>query len=151
MDPSNLLVVFTLVGRQLALPVAVVERIVRAVEVTPVPQRSEMVLGVINLQGRIIPVLDIRTLFGSPRRELEPSDQLIIAQSPTRTVALVAEGVSGVVEYEENDAMEADAVLPGLGYIQGVVKRGGETILICSLDQLLFPEIEKTLHEALEG
>ncbi|MBV9851173.1 MAG: purine-binding chemotaxis protein CheW [Armatimonadetes bacterium] len=149
MNISNCLVVFSLAERQLALPLSAVERIVHAVEVSPVPQAPAIVLGVINFQGQIIPVLDVRERFRLPRREMDLNDRLIIAHTATRTVALVAEAVGGMVEYTENDMVAADRILPGLQYVQGVVKHDGELILICDLDRLLHQDEETTLNEIM--
>ena len=84
---ADYLVVFTLAGQQLALPLAAVERIVRVVDVTPVPDAPPVVLGVINVQGRVVPVLDLRVWFGPPAPELDLNDKLIIAHGATGAVA----------------------------------------------------------------
>jgi purine-binding chemotaxis protein CheW len=69
------LVVFTLDARRYAVPLSTVERIIRAVEITPLPQAPEIVLGVINVQGRIIPVVNTRKRFRLPECDIRLSDQ----------------------------------------------------------------------------
>ena len=91
------LVVFTLDEQRYAVPLSAVERIVRLVEITPVPHTPEIILGVINVQGRILPVVNIRRRFRLPARELHPSDHLLIARTSKRTVALVVDAVSEVI------------------------------------------------------
>jgi len=54
--------------------VSAVEKVVRAVEITPLPKAPEIVVGVINAQGRILPVLDIRKRFRLPAREMKPDE-----------------------------------------------------------------------------
>src|SRR3712207_6774571 len=98
MNNSRRYVVFTLDEHGYALPLSFVERIVRAVEVTPLPKAPEIVLGVINVQGRVIPVVNIRKRFRLPEREIELSDQFIIARTAKRTIALVVDAVGGVAE-----------------------------------------------------
>ena len=61
--------VFTLDRQRYALPLSVVERVVRMIEITPVPHTPDIVLGVINAQGRVIPVVDIRRRFRLPTRQ----------------------------------------------------------------------------------
>ena len=73
-------VVFTLDERFYAIRLSAVSRVVRAVEITPLPKAPPIVIGVINLGGRIIPVVNIRRRFRLPERELELTDQLIVAQ-----------------------------------------------------------------------
>ena len=72
-------VVFTLDGLFYAVSLSAVSRVIRAVEITPLPKAPPIVLGVINLGGRIIPVVNIRKRFLLPERELELTDQLIVA------------------------------------------------------------------------
>lgn len=151
-DPgSNQLVVFTLDDRGYGLPLPAVERIVRAVAVTPLPKAPDIVLGVINVQGRVIPVINVRRRFRLPEREIGLADQIVIARSRRRRVALVVDAVSGVLEYSEPDAVGAQDVLPALPYVQGVVKLAGGLILIHDLDTFLSLEEESHLDRALES
>ena len=145
---ANYLVVFTLAGQQLALPLAAVERIVRAVEVTPVPDAPPVVRGVINVQGRIVPVLDLRVWFGPLKPELDLDDKMIIAQTATGAVALVAEDLGGIVECGEDDAGAGLSALAGLDDAQAVVKHGDDLLLIARLDRLLTGDVERALRGA---
>jgi len=78
---SNQLVVFTLDAQHYALPLTRVQRVVRMVELTPLPKAPEIVLGVIDLQGNIIPVMSMRRRFGLAEPETSLSDQLIVADT----------------------------------------------------------------------
>jgi purine-binding chemotaxis protein CheW len=98
MAPAHQLVVFTMDEQRYALQLAAVERVVRMVEVTLLPQAPQIVLGVINAQGRIIPVVDIRRRFRLPARDIRLSDHLLIARTARRTVALALDAVTGIVE-----------------------------------------------------
>ncbi len=89
-------VVFTLDQLNFALPVSIVDTIVRAVIITPVPGTPVSVLGVINVKGKITPVFNIRRLFGLPERELKLTDQLIIARTSEHTISFFTDMVSGV-------------------------------------------------------
>jgi len=73
------LVVFTLDEQRYALRLSAVERIVRVVEVPPLPKAPEIVLGIVNVQGRVLPVVNIRRRFRLPEREAGLRDQLILA------------------------------------------------------------------------
>src|SRR5262245_7366526 len=70
--------IFKLEGHQYTLPLSKVDRVVSAVYVTPLPKASEVVLGIINIQGQVIPVINLRKRFRLSEREVEPSDQFII-------------------------------------------------------------------------
>jgi len=145
------LVVFTLDEQSYAISLAVVERVVRMVEITPVPQTPEIVLGVINVQGRIMPVIDIRKRFCLPARAPHLSDQLLIARTSKRAVALAVDAVSEVMTLSSQEAVLGETILAPLDYVTGVVKRHDGLILIHDLDRLLSLEEEQALHDAIDS
>ncbi|MCK4359952.1 MAG: purine-binding chemotaxis protein CheW [Candidatus Cloacimonetes bacterium] len=150
MNNKKKLVVFTLNDQCYALYLSVVGRIVRMVETTPLPKAPEIVLGVINVKGQIIPVVNIRRRFSLLEREIDLSDQLIIAQTPRRAIALIVDSVSGVIEFSEQDIITAEKILPGMEYIEGVLKLKDGMILIHDLDRFLSFEEEKMLDYAMK-
>jgi purine-binding chemotaxis protein CheW len=150
-DKLNQLVVFALDEQRYALHLSAVERIVKVVEVTPLPKAPEIVLGVVNLQGRIIPAVNIRKRFGLPGRDVNLSDQLIIANTSRRTVALVADSVSGVVERSANEVIAGGKILPGMEYVEGVAKLTDGMVLIHDLDRFLSLEEENKLDDAVKN
>ena len=149
MNISSHFVIFQLNEQQYALHLGAVERVVPVVDITPLPKAPESVIGVVNVRGRIIPVFNIRRRFRLPERELDLSDQLIIAHTARRTVALVADSVTGVLELREGDVLTTETILIGLEYVEGVAKLADGMLLIHNLDRFLSLEEEKALDEAL--
>ncbi len=151
MSKSNQYVFFTLDEQRYGLHLSAVERVVSVVEITPLPEAPEMVLGVVNAQGQVIPVFNIRKLFHLPEREIALSDQFIIANTSSRTVALLVDAVIGVVEPSEEEMITAEKILPNMEYVEGVVKiEDGMIILIHDLDEFLSLEEAKMLNDAME-
>ncbi len=151
MSPSIQLIVLKLDGRSYALHLAVVDQVVRMVEVTPLPGAPEIVDGIINVQGRIIPVVNMRKRFGFGLRAVSNTDHIVIARTTRRPVALVVDAVSGVLEYSGQEAVAAQDVLPDLEHIEGVVKFSDGLILIHDLDKFLSLEEETALEQAMEN
>ena len=145
------LVTFSLDDRKFALYVSAVQRIVRVVEVTALPKAPEIVVGIINLQGQVIPVFDIRMRFHLPAREVQLNDQLIIASTTKRTVALLVDSVDDVIEIPEEKIIAAEQILPELAYVEGVMKTEDGMILIHDLERFLSLHEETALDEALEA
>jgi purine-binding chemotaxis protein CheW len=143
------IVVFSLEEPRYALFLSAVERVLRAVEITPLPKAPESILGVINLQGQIVPVVDVRRPFRLPACEVGPSDRFIIARTSSRRVALAVNTVEGVRQLGEREIVTAKRILPGAEYIRGVAKLEDGLILICDLDQFLSSAEEQTLDAAL--
>jgi purine-binding chemotaxis protein CheW len=143
------LVVFTLDGQRYALRLPLVQRIVRMVEVTPLPKGPEIILGLINMQGKIIPVLNMRKRFGLQDRGTSLSDQLIIARTARRGVALVVDSVTGVLEPSPNEITEAGRIVPGAEYVEGVAKLEDGLMFIHDLDRFLSLDEEQRLQDLL--
>ena len=150
MSAAHQLVGFNLDEQRYGLQLAAVERVVRMVEITPLPKAPQIVLGVINVQGLIIPVVDIRRRFRIPARDIRLSDHLLIARTARRTVALALDAVIGIVERSAPAVMPAEEILPGLEYVEGVMKLEDGLILIHDLETLLSLEEEQGLDAALQ-
>ena len=148
---SRSLVVFALDEPRYALPLSAVERVVRSVEITPLPNAPAIVQGAINVQGRIIPVVNIRERLQLPAREMSCNDHFIIAQTKRRNVALVADYVAGIRELADRDMVSAGQSLPFVEYLQGVAKIEDNLILIYDLDSFLSLEEERMLDNAISG
>ena len=149
MNADVQLLAFRLDGQRYGLPLAGVGRVVRIAEITPLPKAPEIVLGVINVQGRVIAVVDVRRRFGLPRREPTLSDSLIIARTPARAVALVADSVAGVVECTVGETVPAQAIVPGMDYVEGIAKLDDGMVLIHDLARFLSLDEGRRLDEAM--
>ena len=137
MGISSQYFVFGLEDQRYAMALGVVLKVIRAVEFTFLPEATENLLGLINLGGEIIPVLDIRKRFHLPNREIDLNDRIIICKGAARTIAFVADVVEGVVEFAPEELDEAVHILPEMEhYIEGVGKLDEDTVLIYDLDSL---------------
>lgn len=145
------LVLFALDEQRYALELASVERAVRVVDVTPLPKAPPIVLGIVNVKGNVVPVYDLRRRFRLPEREINLTDQLMIATTSRQTVALLVDSVSGVVEIAEEEIAPAEKILPEIEYVRGVVKLQDGLVLIHDLDRFLSPEEERSLDQALQS
>ena len=145
----NQLLVFSLDEQRYALDLSVVQRVVRMVEITPLPKAPEIVLGVVNLQGDIIPVVNIRKRFALPEREISLSDALIFARAERRRLALVADSVSGVIQVPENYLIDPQRIAPGIEYVAGVVKLAEGMILIHDLAKFFSLDEEMSLDHVV--
>lgn len=142
-------IVFRLSGLRMALAMAAVERVVQAVYITLLPNAPDIILGVINVKGQIIPVVDMHWRLGMPKREITLTDRLIIARTARRPVALVANEVTGVIEYPESKLIDAAGILPDLEQVAGVVKLDDGLVFIHDLDRFLSLDEEENLDLAL--
>ncbi len=149
--------VFTLDERFYGVRLSVVVRVLRALEITPLPKAPPIVIGVINLGGRIIPVVNIRRRFQLPERELELSDQFVVAMAlgrdshkdGGRLLALAVDAVVGVRDLSTKVTTAAETILPGLEHLEGVAKTSEGLVLIHDLRTFLSLEEESALGALL--
>lgn len=123
---------------------------VRAAAITPLPQAPEIVLGILDLQGEVIPVINLRKRFRLPERALRSEDQFVIARTATRTLALVVDSTDCVLEQAERSVVPAQEILAGMEYLEGVTRTAEGLVLIHDLESLLFAAEEERLAQALE-
>jgi purine-binding chemotaxis protein CheW len=145
----NQLVAFTLNRQPYALRLASVRQVLRMVEITPLPKAPEIVLGVVSLRGVVVPVLSIRRRLGLTEIEANLSDQLIVADSSRRIVAVVVDAVIGVVERSIEEITEAERIVPGAQYVEGIANLDKDILFIHNLDLFLSKPEESQLHDAL--
>jgi purine-binding chemotaxis protein CheW len=145
------ILIFTLDELIFALYLSNVIRVIPAMEIRELPKAPDIIKGIINVQGLIIPVVDIRKRFGHSGRKTEIDDRIIIADTGKRKVALFADTVSDIKELESNQFVSSKKSLPFAEYIAGVAKIDNEIILIHDLEEFLSLDEDKGLEEALKA
>lgn len=134
---KRIFLIFTLGDKNLGLPLESVERVTFASEITTLPQSPKIVLGLINLQNEVIPVLNLRKFFGAPPRRIKLEDQFIITKALSRKVALWVESTGEVSEFNLQEVLTPKDLLPGIDYLDGVIKLPDGLMLIPNLNQFL--------------
>ena len=142
-------VLFGLDEGRYALPLAVVDRIVRATQITPIPLAPALVLGAIDVAGEIFPVLNVRGRFGLPERPVHTGDQFLIARTARRGVVLHIDAAFGVLERPLSAIVASTSLAPDLAQIQGVIQLEDGLLLIQDLEKFLSPQEERALDRAL--
>jgi purine-binding chemotaxis protein CheW len=144
-------VIFEIHHQRFALPLNAVRRIARSVSITPLPNAPESVLGVINVQGSVIPVVDIRRKFNLPEPDLRLDDHLIIGSTSKRTVALLVDLVHDIFEVESSHIIQDPNLGGGRGSIEGAIITDKNIILIHDLERILSSEEDRALDESMKG
>ena len=142
------IVLFSLEGPRYALSVSEVVTVERAVDITHLPKAPEVVSGVINFHGEIIPVLDIRKLFRLPQRDVQLEDQFIIARTSRRLVALAVDSVNGVYDLDQYQTTGGEA-FAFTEYLSGIATIEHGIVLITDLEKFLSLDEERILDVAL--
>lgn len=149
MTDSISLLVFTVDSLRLGLSLEAVDRVVCACEITPLPGAPELVVGAINLQGEVIPVLDLRQRLLLPRRPIDVDDQFLLVRADERRYALIVDETDGVHEFPTHMVVPAGEVAEGLVQIQGLVRLPDGLLLIEDPQQFLDVAGMQRLAQAL--
>ncbi len=142
---------FSLGGEWHALPIDSVDRIIRAVELRPLPGAPQVIRGLFSLHGRLVPVADPRRRFGLAERKLALDDRIIVARAPVRPLGLLVESEVAVVTCPRRAIVAAESVLSETDLLQGVVHLPDGLVLIHSLAKFLSLDEERRLAEALHA
>lgn len=151
MKDADYSLVFLVDTQRFAVASCQVDFVTRAVALTPLPNAPEIVAGLVNIRGQLIPAVSVRRRSGFGDRRLLSSDFFIITRTPRRSIALIADAIVGLLPFEPEEYSPAEAILPGLPHIRGVLKHPDGVILIHDLERFLSLEEEQGLDRALGG
>jgi purine-binding chemotaxis protein CheW len=121
--------------------------------VTRIPQSPHYVLGVLNLRGAIVPVIDLRLRFGLTREEYNATTVTVIITVAGRQFGIVVDAVSDVIDVASN----ALRPVPDMGttvdteYLKGLTSIGDRMVLLLDADKLLQPQDAQMLEAALNA
>jgi purine-binding chemotaxis protein CheW len=115
---------------------------------TPVPYAPHSVLGIINMAGQMLPVIDLRLLFGQTGKDPELQDVLLIIQMQGQTVAIIVDEVLNVLEFTSKQVQAPPGAVPESRFVAGAVQQ--EDILIFVLNDFgLFPNNDERMVDRL--
>lgn len=142
------LVVFQLEAESFALPIAAVREVVRVPGITRVPQAPPHVRGVMNLRGRIVPVVEVRTRLGLEAAVPGPRSRVVIAEVRGRLLGLLVDAVAQVVNVSGAaiSAPPEEIRAAGAGAVTGVARHGERLLLLLELERLLHDVTDPTME-----
>jgi purine-binding chemotaxis protein CheW len=135
-------VTFQLEEETYGINVMQVREVLRYTEIAPVPGAPDYVLGIINLRGNVVTVIDTRSRFGLMEGEITDNTRIIVIESEHQVIGILVDSVAEVVYLR---ASEIDTT-PSVGtdesakFIQGVSNRDGKLLILVDLNKLLTDE-----------
>jgi len=136
-DANEAWVLFQVDEQKYALRIWEVERIVRAVEVRPLPQSPAHVRGIVNVHGRVLPVVDLRVRFGRPSRDIRLEDHFIIARTPTLSIVLPVDAALGSREMSGEAVNRIDEARADC--VRRAITVGADVVYALDLERVMFP------------
>lgn len=138
-DPVLQWVTFRLAGETYGINVMQVQEVLRHSEIAPVPGAPTYVLGIINLRGNVVTVIDTRHRFGLEPGEVTENTRIVIIEADSHVVGILVDSVAEVVYLRQSEIETA----PNVGndesakFIQGVCHKNDELLILIELDKLL--------------
>lgn len=133
---------FEVHGQRYALPIGQVREIVIPKNVTPTPRVAAFVEGVSNLRGEIIPIINLRILFGFDPRPVDESTRTIVVNVDGKTMGCTVDSVTQVLRIENDAIGDAPETITteGQEYIHGFVKVDDRLVIILDVNEMLAVE-----------
>jgi purine-binding chemotaxis protein CheW len=144
------LVVFHLGAELYGVEIARVHEIIRLMQVTRVPRAPSFVEGVINLRGKVIPVVDLRRRFGLPQADHTRASRIVVVELSDHVVGIIVDGVSEVLRVNTATIEPPSPVVAGIDseYLSGIAKVDEQLIILLDLDRVLAREERRALDAA---
>lgn len=133
------LVSFKIGSEEFAINILEIQEIIRTVEVTTVPRAPHFVEGVINLRGKVIPIIDLRKRFGLPSIEKTKNTRIVVVDFDNKVVGLVVDYVSEVLRLPASTIEPPPPMLAGIDsdYISGVGKLDDRLLIMLAIARVL--------------
>ncbi len=148
------LVTFRLDRQTCALPIEPIVKIIEMVSITPIPQASKALEGVINVRGMSVPVINLRRYLGLPEAALQLHTPIILARVGETVVGLIVDEVIDLLTLPGDQIVHLADMMPGgLGEVpiwQGLVHTPGGIVLLLDLDHLFSAPPGVGLTQAVE-
>jgi len=133
-------VVFNIASEEYCIEILKVQEIIRMMPVTWLPRRPTYIIGVINLRGEIIPIIDLRIKFGLEKKEYNKFTRILIGQIDEKLMGMVVDGTSDVIELASEQLESAPGAVARSKtseYIRGIARLGERVIILLDISRIL--------------
>jgi purine-binding chemotaxis protein CheW len=133
------LVSFMIGAEEFGIDILRVREIIRPVLITRVPKTPAFVEGVINLRGKIVPVIDLRKRFGLPSRERDKNTRIIVVELHEMVVGFMMDAVKEVVRVDRARIEPPPELVASIdaGYVKGVAKLEDRLLILLDIEEVL--------------
>jgi len=131
-------VLFTLAGCELGIPIGVTREIIRVTDITHMPKAPKFLQGVINLRGRVIPVLDLKKRFDMPLLDRTEETRILVVEWQGQSIGLLVDKVVEVVRFSPASMETAteDILNIGVEYMDGLLQMGPRLVVLLKMEKI---------------
>lgn len=133
------LVTFRLGREEYGVEIMKVQEIIRWQEITRMPQMPNFIEGVINLRGKVIPILDLRKRFELGETSTGSATRIVVVSLDDHTLGVIADSVSKVLKFSSKLIEAPPPVIAGIGkeYLRGICKVNGRLIVLLDINRII--------------
>lgn len=132
---ANQAVIFELAGVYHAIDIQYVHEIIRLAEITPMSDNAK-IEGILNLRGKVIPVVKLSRRMGLPEKEIDNETRIIVVESGGKTVGLIVDRVLEVGSYADEEVEEISNIGAVMTFIKCIVKKQKNMWLVINLTEV---------------
>lgn len=143
------MVVFGLGREEYGVEITEVQEIVRLQEITKIPNTPEFVEGVVNLRGKVIPLIDMKKRFGLEQTERTGDNRIIVINVHNSIIGVIVDYVSEVLRISDDRIEQPPAIVKGIGkeYLKGIGKISDRLLILLDLEKILSSDEQEMLGE----
>lgn len=144
------LVSFTLNEEEFGIDILIVQEIIRMLQITKVPNSPDFVDGVVNIRGRIIPVVNLRCKLGMPRKERDKETRIVVVEVSGKTIGFIVDTVTEVLRIPSSTIEVPPELIAGVNseFIKAVGKLEDRLLILIDLEKILSNSEKLKLEEA---
>jgi purine-binding chemotaxis protein CheW len=133
------LVTFNLANEEFGVDITRVQEINRMMDITKIPNAPEFIEGVVNLRGKIVPVVDLRKKLGFPEKEHDKSTRIMVVEVNGMVLGFIVDSVSEVLRIPETTIEPPPSLVGGVesDYLNGVGKLDDRLLLLINLEKVI--------------
>lgn len=137
-DGEMQLVVFKLGQEEYGVDILNVQEIIKMVSFTKIPNLPDFIEGVINLRGKIIPVIDLRKRFNLPPKEYAEENRIVVIEVNSTTVGMIVDAVSEVLRLAHSTVEPTPAIISSIDteYLKGVGKLEDRLLILLDIEKI---------------
>jgi purine-binding chemotaxis protein CheW len=145
------LVSFNIANEEFGIDILKVEEIIRIISITQIPNTPDFIEGVVNLRGRVIPVINLRTRLGFDKKEFDNQTRVIVVEVNGMTLGFIVDSVKEVLRIPKSITEPPPAITSGLNsdYITAVGKLENRLLILLDLEKVLDLKQKEELSEVV--
>ena len=142
------LVSFHIADEEFGVDILKVQEIIRPIQITQMPNSPDYVEGVINLRGRIVPIVDLRMRLGLEKKKADNNTRIIVVELNDKTTGFMVDSVSEVLRISRNITEPPPELIAGINseYITAVGKLEDRLLILLDMEKILSTKQEEELR-----